>query len=254
MPAAEEPFIQVHNLHKTLGSQHVLQGVDLDVVRGEILTIVGQSGVGKSVLLKHLIGLMQPDAGTVKIDGQEISRLSERGLAEARSKIGVLFQNGALFDSMSVEQNVAFPLRESGERNVGVITEKVREVLDAVAMGDHLDKLPMSLSGGQRKRVALARAVIARPRCILYDEPTSGLDPIASDSIAHLMLAFQTRFGVTSVVITHDMKLVDAIADRVALLYEGRIHFLGTSEELHGSNDEVVQDFVEGRSRDSCQT
>jgi phospholipid/cholesterol/gamma-HCH transport system ATP-binding protein len=201
-----------------------------------------------------MIGLMQPDSGIVKVDGEDISRLSERRLAEARRKIGVLFQNGALFDSMSVAENVAFPLRERGERDGRAIAAKVREVLDAVAMGDHLDKLPMSLSGGQRKRVALARAVIARPRCILYDEPTSGLDPIASDSIAHLLLAFQKRFGVTSVVITHDLRLVDAVADRVALLYEGRIHFLGTPEELHRSTDEVVQDFVEGRSHDVWQT
>ena len=250
MPAAQTPFIRVDDLHKTLGSQRVLGGVSLDVIRGEILTILGRSGEGKSVLLKHVIGLMKPDKGSVNIDGQEIAGLSERRLADARRKIGVLFQNGALFDSMSVEQNVAFPLRERGERDPDSVAQKVNEVLEAVDMTEHKEKLPMSLSGGQRKRVALARAVIGRPRCILYDEPTSGLDPIASDSITHLMLRFQKRFGVTSVVITHDLKVVQTIADRVALLHEGRIHFLGTPDELRGSTDQVVQDFVEGRSHE----
>jgi phospholipid/cholesterol/gamma-HCH transport system ATP-binding protein len=252
MPAADS-FIQVENLHKTLGDQAVLKGVTLDIKRGETFLIIGRSGEGKSVLVKHFIGLLAPDKGSVKIEGQEIANLSERQLAAARRKIGVLFQNGALFDSMNVEHNVAFPLHEEGERDARAIAIKVHEVLEAVDMTEHKDKLPMSLSGGQRKRIALARAVIGRPQCILYDEPTSGLDPIASDSIARLMLRFQKRFGVTSVIITHDMKVVSMVGDRVALLHEGCIHFLGTPDELRSSQDPVVQDFVEGRSHDEAQ-
>jgi phospholipid/cholesterol/gamma-HCH transport system ATP-binding protein len=252
MAGAADCFIEVSDLHKTLGSQAVLRGVNFDVVRGETFVILGRSGEGKSVLLKHLIGLMKPDRGSVKIEGQEISGLSERQLAEARRKVGVLFQNGALFDSMSVEQNVAFPLRERGERNRAAIAPKVSEVLEAVDMAEHKTKMPMNLSGGQRKRVALARAVIARPQCILYDEPTSGLDPIASDSIGHLIQRFQKRFGVTSVVITHDMKLAHNISDRIALLHQGMVHFLGTPDELQRSEDETVQDFVQGRSHDEA--
>ncbi|MGI8603452.1 MAG: ABC transporter ATP-binding protein [Verrucomicrobiales bacterium] len=252
MASDAEPFIQVKDLHKTLGGQSVLAGVSFEIVRGETFVVLGRSGEGKSVLLKHLIGLMQPDRGSVKIEGQEIAGLSERKLADARRKVGVLFQNGALFDSMSVEQNVAFPLRESGERSKETIAEKVHEVLEAVDMAEHKTKMPMNLSGGQRKRVALARAVIARPQCILYDEPTSGLDPIGADSIGHLIQRFQKRFGVTSVVITHDMKLAHAISDRIALLNEGTIQFLGTPDELRNSEDQILQDFVEGRSRDEA--
>lgn len=244
-------FIGVRDVHKTLGRQQVLRGVNLDILRGETLVIIGRSGEGKSVFLKHLIGLMKPDRGSITIEGEEISPLPERRLARARSKIGVLFQNGALFDSMSVEKNVAFPLRERGERDRETITRKVHEALEAVNMEEHKRKLPVALSGGQRKRVALARAVIARPQCILYDEPTSGLDPVASDSIGHLIRRIQKRFGVTSIVISHDMKLSVEIADRIAFLHQGEIYFLGTPDELQASTDPVVVDFVEGRSHET---
>src|SRR3954463_8030800 len=242
------PMIAVRGLMKRIGPQEILLGIDLTVAKGETLVIIGRSGGGKSVLLKHLIGLMQPDAGEIWIDGQNIIGLSERKLAPIRTKIGILFQGGALFDSMSVEENIAFPLREAGERNPKVIGEKVREVLEVIELEGEQKKMPVNLSGGMKKRVGLARSIIRRPSCILYDEPTAGLDPVVSDSINHLIRRLQKRFQVTSIVVTHDMKSAFHIADHIAYLHEGQIYFYGTPQELQISQDPLIQDFMLGRS------
>ena len=246
--AAAAPMIAVRGLTKIIGNQEILRGVDLEVAAGETLVIIGRSGGGKSVLLKHLIGLLLPTGGDIRIDGQSILGLSERRLAPIRKKVGILFQGGALFDSMTVEQNVAFPLREAGERDVKKIRAQVAEALEVVELTGHGHKLPDSISGGMRKRVALARAIITRPRCILYDEPTAGLDPVVTDSIDRLIRRLQKRFGVTSVVVTHDMKSVFDVADKVAYLRQGRVHFHGTTDELRASADPDIHDFIAGRS------
>jgi phospholipid/cholesterol/gamma-HCH transport system ATP-binding protein len=242
------PMIDVRGLMKRIGLQEILLGIDLTVAKGETLVIIGRSGGGKSVLLKHLIGLMQPDAGEIWIEGENIIGLSERKLAAIRTKIGILFQGGALFDSMTVEENIAFPLREAGERNAKVIGEKVREILEVIELEGEQKKMPVNLSGGMKKRVGLARSIIRRPSCILYDEPTAGLDPVVSDSINHLIRRLQKRFQVTSIVVTHDMKSAFHIADHIAYLHEGRIYFYGTPQELEKSSDPLIQDFLLGRS------
>lgn len=243
-------MIAVRGLMKSIGPQEILRGLDLDVAKGETLVIIGRSGGGKSVLLKHLIGLMHPDAGEIWIDGENIIGLSERKLAPIRRKVGILFQGAALFDSMTVEENIAFPLREAGERDPEVIREKVYEMLDVVELEGHEHKMPVNISGGMKKRVGLARSIIQRPSCVLYDEPTAGLDPVVSDSINQLIRRLQERYHVTSVVVTHDMKSAFHIADHIAYLHEGRIYFYGTSEELQAANDKLIQDFLQGRSED----
>ena len=184
-------MLTVCDLMKTIDGQEILRGVDLDVAHGETLGIIGRSGGGKSVLLKHLVGLMQPDEGEIWIEGQNITGLNERQLGAIRQKIGILFQGAALFDSMTVAENIAFPLREAGERDPKVLREKVREMLDVVELEGQEEKMPVSLSGGMKKRVGLARSIIRRPSCILYDEPTSGLDPVVSDSINRLIMRLQ---------------------------------------------------------------
>jgi len=244
-----DAFFSVRGLHKTIGEQRILRGIDLDVRRGETMVVVGRSGEGKSVLLKHLIGLMEPDEGSIRIDGTEIVGVKERKLSPIRQKLGVLFQDGALFDSMNISENVAFPLIEKGIRKRSVLMEKVEEALTMVDLDEHMGKMPIDISGGMRKRVALARAIVTQPRCILYDEPTSGLDPIASDSIDRLIRRLQDRLGVTSIVVTHDMKSVFHVADRVAFLRDGEIYFLGRPEEMRTSDDPKIQDFIHGRSQ-----
>ncbi len=241
-------MLAVRGLTKSIGTQEILRGVDLDVPKGETLVIIGRSGGGKSVLLKHLVGLMQPDAGEIWIEGQNIIGLSERKLAAIRRKVGILFQGGALFDSMTVEENIAFPLREAGERDSKVIREQVNEMLEVIELEGQQKKMPVNLSGGMKKRVGLARSIIRRPSCILYDEPTAGLDPVVSDSINRLIRRLQERYHVTSVVVTHDMKSAFHIADHIAYLHEGRVYFHGTSAELERSGDTLIQDFLLGRS------
>ena len=243
------PFLRVRSLTKRLGAQEILRGVDLEVAAGQTLVIIGRSGGGKSVFLKHLIGLLKPDAGEIVVEGENIVGLSERRLAPLRRKVGILFQHGALFDSMTVADNVAFPLLESGERDRAKVTAAVREALEVVNLDGQQTKMPVDLSGGMRKRVALARAVITRPRCILYDEPTAGLDPVVSDSINRLIRRLQARFAVTSVVVTHDMKSAFDVGDRIAYLKAGRIGFEGTAAELQAADDPDIQDFIAGRSR-----
>lgn len=246
-----ENFIEISRLHKTLGRQHVLKGIDLNIKRGEKLVVIGGSGQGKSVLLKHLAGLFSPDSGSINIDGVEISNLGERELVPTRRKLGLLFQDGALFGSLSVWENVAFPLMEIGIKKPVELDEKVMEALEAVGLGAHGDKLPGDLSGGMRKRAGLARAIVTKPQCLLYDEPTSGLDPVLSDSIDQLIVRLQIRYGSTAIIVTHDMKTVFTVADRVAFLRDGKIEFLGRPDELAKTDNPRLKAFVEGRSSEN---
>lgn len=247
-----EAFIQIRDLHKSFGKQEVLRGLNLDIFPGETLALIGPSGEGKTVMMKHIIGLMRPDKGTVTVAGVRVNELRERELAPVRAKVSMLFQGAALFDSMTVAQNVAFPLVEAGVRDKAEINRRVEEALEVVDLLEHMDKLPVNLSGGMRKRAGIARAIVARTQCILYDEPTASLDPLVSDVIDQMILRLQKRFQVTSLVVTHDMKTVFKIANRVAFFKRGVIHFLGTPEELRHCPDPVVQDFVEGRSGVTC--
>ena len=244
-------MIRVRDLVKKIDGQEILRGVNLDVGVGETLALIGRSGGGKSVLLKHLIGLVRPDAGEIWVEGQNIIGMSERDLGTIRQKVGILFQGAALFDSMTVAENVAFPLREAGERDPIVLRDKVREMLDVVELEGQEGKMPESLSGGMKKRVGLARSIIRQPKCVLYDEPTSGLDPVVSDSINRLIRRLQERLGITSIVVTHDMKSAFDVANRVAYLHEGRIYFDGTPADLQQTSDPLLQDFLIGRSDES---
>jgi phospholipid/cholesterol/gamma-HCH transport system ATP-binding protein len=244
-------MIEVKDLHKTLGDQKVLRGVNLQIHAGKTHVVLGRSGCGKSVLLKHLVGLLQPDSGQVFVDGEDIAKLEERGLGAIRKKVGILFQSGALFDSMSVGENIAFPLRESGIRDATVLAQKVSEALEMVDLAGEENKMPENLSGGMRKRVGLARTIVSRPACILYDEPTTGLDPIASDSINHLIRRLQKRLAATSVVVTHDMKTAFHTADEIAFLHEGRVYFQGQPQLFRDSKDPILRDFIEGISGES---
>ena len=248
VPGNSTPMVAVCSLAKKIGLQKILRGVDLEVRTGETLAIIGRSGGGKSVLLKHIVGLMEPDTGEIWIQGQNIIGMDERQLGAIRKKVGILFQGGALFDSMTVGENIAFPLREAGERDPKVLRSKVREMLDVMEMEGEEDKMPVSLSGGMKKRVGLARSIVRRPSCVLYDEPTSGLDPVVADSINRLIRRLQRHFGMTSIVVTHDMKSAFDVADRIAYLHEGRIYFHGTTAELQKSTDPLIQDFLHGRS------
>lgn len=248
-PSSKSPsaMIAVRGLKKRIGTQEILRGVDLSVAPGETLVIIGRSGGGKSVLLKNLIGLMQPSEGEIWIDGQNIIGLSERRLASIRRKVGMLFQGGALFDSMTVEENIGFPLHEAGERDPQVIAEKITEMLEVIELKGQEKKMPVNLSGGMKKRVGLARAIISRPSCILYDEPTAGLDPVVSDSINRLIRRLQNHFRVTSIVVTHDMKSAFHVGDHIGYLHQGQIYFYGTPEEIQASPDPLIQDFLLGR-------
>jgi len=214
------------------------------------MVLLGGSGGGKSVFLKHLIGLMRPLSGKVLIEGEDISAFTERELEPVRRKIGMLFQDGALFDSMTVFENVAFPLSERGIRDEKILRQKVGKALELVSLQGNEEKMPVNLSGGMRKRAALARAIISEPACILYDEPTAGLDPIVSDTINRLIRRLQRQLQVTSVVVTHDMTSANHIADRIAMLHQGRLHFCGTLAEFHASRDPLLRDFIEGRSHE----
>ena len=245
---SDAPFIRIRGLHASFGTQQVLKGVDLDINHGETVVLIGPSGEGKSVLLKHIIGLLSPARGEVTFDGISLGGLKERQLGAIRRRMGYLFQNAALFDSFTVFQNVAFPLLEAGVRKSEEIQRRVLEALEVVELDAHKDKMPINLSGGMRKRVGIARAIVCRPEIILYDEPTAGLDPIVTDVIDHLIKRLQKRYQVTSVVITHDINSVFKIADRVVMLRKGVVHFNGTTGELRRSGDAFIQDFIAGRS------
>ena len=244
MTAMEEIVIRVQDVYKSFGSQKVLDGINLDVERGKITVIIGKSGGGKSVLMKHLIGLVKPDRGKIWIDGVKITGLSERSLNEVRKRFGMLFQEAALFDSMSVEENVAFPLREHtslGEREIArIANEKLRQV----GLFGAGEKMPSELSGGMKKRVGLARALALDPEIVLFDEPTSALDPVISLTIEELIKETQLRLKKTYVVISHDVWGMFRIADRVAMLYEGRIVAFGTPYEIRRNDHPAVREFM----------
>lgn len=245
---ASKFFIEMRGVHKAIGTQKILRGVDLSVNKGETLVIIGPSGEGKTVLMKHVIGLMRGDAGEVIVDGVHVENLRERELKPIRRKVSMMFQNAALFDSMTVEENVAFPLVEAGIKDRNEIKQRVKDALEVVDLAEHATKLPVNLSGGMRKRAGIARAIVGKSECILYDEPTASLDPFVADVIDQMIRRLQKRYGITSLVVTHDMKSMYTIADRVAMLKRGVIHFIGTPEELKNCGDQEVQDFIQGRS------
>jgi phospholipid/cholesterol/gamma-HCH transport system ATP-binding protein len=241
-------MIEVRDLKKRFGSHSVLDGVSFNIEKGESVVIIGRSGGGKSVLLKHLIGLLQPDTGQVLIEGEDIVPMNERELLRVRRKFGMLFQSAALFDSLTVAENVAFAFRRERSLPEAEIRNKVAEVLEMVDLPGTEDKKPSELSGGMRKRVGLARAIIYQPQIVLYDEPTTGLDPIVSDSIDQLILRVRDRLDVTTVVVTHDMRSTRRLGQRILMLHDQRIYVTGTPDEIFNSPDPVVRRFVEGVS------
>jgi phospholipid/cholesterol/gamma-HCH transport system ATP-binding protein len=241
-------LIQLIDVHKAFGAKRVLDGFTLDVVEGETMVIIGYSGTGKSVAIKHIVGLLEPDSGRVLVDGSDVARLPRRELYSLRARIGYVFQFAALFDSLSIGENVAMGLRKQNELTEREIDERVDEALDLVDLPNVESRFPAELSGGMRKRVGIARAIALRPKYILYDEPTTGLDPVTSAVIDDLMIRMRTRLGVTSVVITHDMRSAYTVGNRVAMLYEGRVRWVGTVEETQQSDDPVVRQFIEGRA------
>ncbi|ACF12785.1 ABC transporter-related protein [Chloroherpeton thalassium ATCC 35110] len=238
-------MIEVQNLKKQFRQKEVLRGVSLEIKTGETMVIIGRSGCGKSVLLKHMVGLLVPDEGRVLVDGEDISQMSKAALYRVREKFGMLFQSAALFDSMTVGENVGIALKENAQLPNKEIEKIVAEKLAMVELPGTEHLKPSELSGGMRKRVGLARALATNPQYIFYDEPTTGLDPIMSDSIDSLILNLAKSLQVTSIVVTHDMQSVDKVADRVAMMHEGRIYFLGTRQELRHSRDVIVRNFVE---------
>ncbi len=237
-------MIRIENIYKKFDGKDVLIDVSLEIYEGETLAIIGRSGSGKSVLMKHIIGLMKPDQGRVTVDGTDINHISYSELRRVRQQFGVLFQGGALFDSLNAFENVAFPLRTFTTMGEEEIQNEVHICLEMVELHDVGPKMPADLSGGMKKRVALARAIALRPRYILYDEPTSGLDPETSNTIDVLIKGLADQLTVTSIVITHDMHSVLSIADRAAFIHDGRMHWVGTLRELHDSQDKVLCDFV----------
>jgi phospholipid/cholesterol/gamma-HCH transport system ATP-binding protein len=241
-------MIQLRGVSKRLGGKQVLDGLDLDIPTGLTLVVLGRSGTGKSVLLKHIIGLMHPDRGTIEVDGEDIAHLNEAGLNRVRQRFGMLFQGAALFDSLTVGENIALPMREHTRLTDAEIRHRVAERLEWVGLKGVEAMKPSSLSGGMKKRVGLARAIAMDPAYILYDEPTTGLDPIMSDVINQLIRSLQKRIGVTSVVVTHDLHSAWTVGDRLALIHEGRVQFTGTPDEAKSSSDLLVRQFIEGRS------
>ena len=241
-------MIEVRGLQKRFGAHAILDDVSFCIEKGESVVIIGRSGGGKSVLLKHLIGLLKPDAGQVLIDGEDIVPMNERELLRVRHKFGMLFQSAALFDSLTVAENVAFAFRRDRALPEAEIRRKVAEVLEVVDLPGTEDKKPSELSGGMRKRVGLARAIIYRPEIVLYDEPTTGLDPIVSDSIDQLILRVRDRLDVTTVVVTHDMRSTRRLGQRILMLHDRKIHAAGTPNEIFNSQDPVVRRFIEGVS------
>ncbi|MDZ7763136.1 MAG: ABC transporter ATP-binding protein [Melioribacteraceae bacterium] len=239
-------MIEVIDLYKDFGDNKVLQGINLTIEEGETFAIIGRSGCGKSVLLKHIVGLLEPDSGTVKIEGQDLSQVSENDMYKIRTKFGFLFQGAALFDSMNVEENVGLSLIENDSGySKEEIDHKVAEKLELVGLSGIQKVKPSELSGGMRKRVGLARALITDPKYILYDEPTTGLDPVMSDSIDELIKELAEKLSVTSIVVTHDMFSVKNVADRIAMIHEGKIYFNGTPNEILTSEDPAVKGFIQ---------
>lgn len=238
------PAMVVRDLHKSFGSQTVLDGIDLTVESGETLAVLGRSGTGKSVLLKLIIGLQVPDAGSIRVQGLEVTRLDLDGMNDIRKKMGFLFQHAALYDSLTVEQNIAFPLKRHTRITQSELGDRVKALLASVGMEGDLKKMPSELSGGMQKRVGLARALALEPAILLLDEPTAGLDPITSGEINELILKVQEEHDMASLVVTHDLHSAKTIADRVALLHEGNVLIEGTFKELEQSDNEFVSEFM----------
>ncbi len=241
-------MIKLIDVHKSFGPKDVLQGFSLEVSEGESMVIIGYSGSGKSVAIKHIVGLLEPDEGEVWVDGRMVSGLTRRELYELRSHIGYVFQFAALFDSYSIGENVAMGLRKQGILTPGEIDRRVVEALELVDLPNVAERFPAELSGGMRKRVGIARAVALRPKYMLYDEPTTGLDPVTSATMDELMVRMREVLGVTSVVITHDMRSAYTVGTRIAMLYEGRVRQVGTVDEIRNTKDPVVSQFIEGRA------
>jgi len=239
--------IEFADLHKAFGAEQVLDGFSLTVRGGETMVIIGYSGTGKSVAIKHVVGLLEPDAGHVAVDGQIVSALDRRALMALRARIGFVFQFAALFDSLTVGENVALGLRRRRDLGEAEIAQRVAEALALVDLPGAEPRLPAELSGGMRKRVGLARAIALRPAYLLYDEPTTGLDPVTSAVIDQLIVRTREALGVTSIVITHDMRSAYTVGDRIAMLYRGRIRQVGTVDEIRATADPVVRQFIEGR-------
>jgi phospholipid/cholesterol/gamma-HCH transport system ATP-binding protein len=241
-----ELMIEIINLHKSFGAFPVLRGVNLTVEKGESMTVIGGSGSGKSVLIKHIIGLLFPDKGQVKVDGEVLNNLDEQGLNEVRKKFGMLFQGAALFDSLTVWENVGFGLKQHTKMSDKDIRDVATQKLALVGLKGVEEKMPADLSGGMKKRVGLARAIAMDPQIILYDEPTTGLDPITADAINDLIVDLRKKLGVTSVAITHDMHSAYKISDRIAMLYKGEIQETGTPDEIRGTSNPIVKQFITG--------
>jgi phospholipid/cholesterol/gamma-HCH transport system ATP-binding protein len=239
-------MIKIINLHKSFGKNQVLRGIDLTIEKGESMVVIGGSGSGKSVLLKHIIGILRPDAGKVLIDGIDLARLKESELYEVRKKFGMLFQMSALFDSMTVWENVGFALHRNKSMHDKEIKTRASEKLKLVGLSGVENLMPAELSGGMKKRVGLARAIAHEPEILLYDEPTTGLDPIMADAINELIIEMKNTLSVTSVAITHDMNSAYKIADRIAMLYEGRIIDTGSPDEIKNTSNPVVRQFITG--------
>lgn len=240
--------IAISDLHKTFGPNHVLRGVNLRVEPGESMVVIGGSGSGKSVLIKHIIGLLRPDRGSIMVNGNDVTRMMERQLKELRKKFGMVFQGAALFDSLTVGENVGFALQEHTRLSRSDISSRVREKLALVGLPGTEKLYPAELSGGMKKRVGLARALAIEPEVILYDEPTTGLDPILADSINDLIVEMRERLGVTTITITHDMVSAYKIGHRISMLYQGKIIFTGTPDECKNTSDPVVHQFITGSS------
>lgn len=245
--------IEIRNLQKSFNSKPVLCGVDLDIPEGETQIIIGRSGCGKSVLLKHIIGLIKPDGGQIFVDGEEVTSLSSRELYRMRRKFGMLFQGAALFDSMTVEENVALGVREHRMFDEDEIQRRVAEKLELVGLPNTQQMKPAELSGGMKKRVGLARALMMDPEFVLYDEPTTGLDPITSDAINDLIIDCTKKLGVTSIVVTHDMTSAYKVGHRFSMLHEGQVIFTGTPEEVRNTSHPIVRQFIEGRAEGPLQ-
>ncbi len=247
-------MIKIINLKKSFGKQKVLNGVNLEISQGELIAIIGESGGGKSVLLRHLIGLLKPDKGKVLVEDEDITKLSGRRLDSIREKFGVVFQGGALFDSLTIYDNIAFPLREKTGLSEDEINEKAEEALEEVGLQGAGQKYPAEVSGGMKKRVALARALITEPKIVLFDEPTTGLDPIKLHAIHKLIVDTHKKYGFTGVMISHDIPEIYEVVNRIAFLYEGVIEVMGTPEEIVHSDDRIVRQFITGSLRGPIKT
>ena len=241
-------MIRLIDVYKSFGPKRVLQGFTLDVLEGETMVIIGYSGSGKSVAIKHIVGLLEPDSGQVIVDDLEVPKLSRRELYKLRARIGYVFQFAALFDSFTIGDNVAMGLRKQQELSESEIQRRVHEALELVDLPNVADRFPAELSGGMRKRVGIARAIALRPKYILYDEPTTGLDPVTSAVIDQLMVRMRDTLGVTGIVITHDMRSAYTVGTRIAMLYEGRVRQAGTVDEIRHTTDPIVRQFIEGKA------